>query len=150
MATGLQFDPGLPVTAPSPVDQLMGSGAPAGECIEPSLVNSVLRLLKASQARANTMRAWQNTANANQAVQIVPPNPDRVSVSIVVPTGSDAFMGDNLRIVAASTYGNQGFRILNGSTWIFGPEYIGPVYVIMNTGASPTVITALELSATAG
>ncbi len=123
----------------------VSSGGSPSECVSVATVNRVLALLLASQARADVMTPWSLTANATQAQQLAPRNPNRVSLSVVVPTGSDAFIGDNNRIVALSTLGTQGFRIINGSTWIFGPEYIGPVFVLMASGSA--TIYALELSA---
>ena len=77
--------------------------------------------------------------------QIAYPNPRRVAFGVSIPSGSFVYHGFTKQVSASGGSQTSGTPVPQGSTWLYGPEWTGSVWIV---GAAPFPIDVriLEIS----
>lgn len=124
-------------------------GQPAATCDACALFESILPELRhflASGADGSGVNRGIIVTDTNTE-QIAWPNDKRVALGISIPAGTNLWHGYTNRVSSTPGDPNAGTPVAPGTSWIYGPEWRGSVWVV---GAAPFSIDlrVLEISST--
>ncbi len=142
--------PGRPLwpdaEVPGPSGDSAATLAAQAASLDVGAINDLVALLRRWYRPAATMQTGMVVLGANLAGIAFEADPNRIGAAITIPSGANVYMGGVSTVSPTdSAQGVKGLLLpASGApyTWVFGPEYTGPIFLV---SASAVTLRTLAL-----